>query len=320
MPGDGNVGTLSSFTIRGIFSTASLCARLLWHFRKAGRPSVVHLHWSRGMLGAVLAARVAHVPVVVTEHGGPWPAAPKGSRRLWEPRLTLNLSHAVVPVSDWLASQLVEKGVTAPMRVVPNIVDPADFFPADSRPGDSRPGAWVAVMVARLDGHPKGIPDAIEAVRLLTSQGVDVHLNIVGEGTGRPRFEALAEELQVTDRIHFLGGKSRGELGAILRQSHVFVSASRQFETFGVAIAEGMACGLPVVATDVGAIAELVVNDVNGVLVPESNPAELARGIRLALDREWDPRRIVETVARLDPIVVGQQISSVYADVINAGS
>ncbi len=139
----------------GRLTSAGLAIRLLWLFWREGRPDIIHIHWSRGMLGAVIAGRMLGIPVVVTEHGGSWANADPGSPRLRGPRRTLNLADAVIPVSNWLEKQLRNGGVTTATRVIPNIVDPHVFFPArEAQPT----GGGCARSPRGLCGTPQRIP------------------------------------------------------------------------------------------------------------------------------------------------------------------
>nr|WP_256364595.1 glycosyltransferase [Synechococcus sp. WH 8016] len=135
-------------------------------------------------------------------------------------------------------------------------------------------------MVARLEQH-KNQPCLIRAVALLRDQGVQADLWLVGEGSQRPKLESLIADLQLGSQVQLLG--SRRDIPALLSQLDLFVFAARPDEGFGIALAEAMAAGVPIVATDVGACREVLNGDQCGLLVEPNSPQALADGIRQAL-------------------------------------
>ena len=139
-------------------------------------------------------------------------------------------------------------------------------------------------MVARLEQH-KDQPSLIRALALLRDQGLCTDLWLIGEGSQRPLLEALIASLQLEHQVHLLG--SRRDIPELLSQLDLFVFSARPDEGFGIALAEAMAAGVPIVATDVGACHEVLEGGRCGLLVEPNSPQALANGIRQAL---VDPR------------------------------
>jgi glycosyltransferase involved in cell wall biosynthesis len=108
---------------------------------------------------------------------------------------------------------------------------------------------------------------------------------LVGDGPARPQLERLAAELGVGDRLVITGW--RDDARSYLETLDLFVLPSH-FEGFPLSAVEAMLAGRPVVATDVGGVAELVVHGATGLLVPRGDPEALSRSIRTLLD---DPER-----------------------------
>lgn len=135
-------------------------------------------------------------------------------------------------------------------------------------------------MVARLEQH-KDQPSLIHALALLRDRGVLADLWLIGEGSQRPQLEALIAELQLEEQVQLLG--SRRDIPALLVQLDLFVFSARPDEGFGIALAEAMAAGVPIVATDVGACHEVLQGGRCALLVEPNSPQALADGIRKAL-------------------------------------
>jgi glycosyltransferase involved in cell wall biosynthesis len=136
----------------------------------------------------------------------------------------------------------------------------------------------VLLAVARLT-RQKGIDVAIRALPDLPD---DTVLVVLGDGPERAALLRLARELGLVQRVFLLGRVP--DVGAWLGRATLLVHPAR-WEGFGLAVLEAMLSGLPVVATNVSALPELVVDGESGVLVPPDDAVALAHGIVRALDR-----------------------------------
>ncbi|MGD0283407.1 MAG: glycosyltransferase family 4 protein [Dissulfurispiraceae bacterium] len=135
----------------------------------------------------------------------------------------------------------------------------------------------VVMSACRLIGL-KGISYAIKAVAELVSKGHSIKYLIAGDGKERGKLEALAKESNISDRVVFLGRIPNSELPLYYSLADIAVFPSIADETFGISIAEAMACGAPVVSTRVGGIPEVVTED-TGLLVPPRDAHALAEAI-----------------------------------------
>ncbi|WP_322757172.1 glycosyltransferase [Synechococcus sp. CBW1107] len=135
-------------------------------------------------------------------------------------------------------------------------------------------------MVARLEPH-KDQPTLIRAAALLRDHGLPLQVWLIGEGSCRAQLEALIVDLHLQNQVQVLG--SRRDIPELLAQLDLFVFAARPDEGFGIALAEAMAAGVPIVATDVGACREVLDAGRCGLLVESGSPEALAAGIRQVL-------------------------------------
>jgi glycosyltransferase involved in cell wall biosynthesis len=158
--------------------------------------------------------------------------------------------------------------------VIPNAVD-VDAIPQARRDGDPP----LVVAVGRL-AEPK---DALTLVRALAAvPGRAFGALLVGDGPDRPAVEAEVRRLGLRDVLTLTG--TRDDVPALLAQADVFALSSRS-EGAPLSILEAMAAGLPVVASRVGGVPELVVDGETGLLVPPGDPAALAAALgRLVAD------------------------------------
>lgn len=111
------------------------------------------------------------------------------------------------------------------------------------------------------------------------------------EGNNRPELEQQVKTLGLEDCVRFLGLRRPDELSAILSAADVFVLATSN-EGWANVFLEAMACGLPVVTTDVGGNKEVVSNDSLGIVVPFGNSKALCQAIAISLQRSWDKAQI----------------------------
>ena len=126
----------------------------------------------------------------------------------------------------------------------------------------------------------KGQNLAIKIVAELKKRGIDVVLNILGEGPNRTKLEELIEKLELPDRIFLRGNVDDPE--NFLQNSLLYLHTA-SYEPFGLVLLEAMACGLPVVCADGGGNRDIIEEGVNGFLVKERNPKQLADKIELLL-------------------------------------
>jgi glycosyltransferase involved in cell wall biosynthesis len=244
------------------------------------RPDVVHSHSSKmGVLGRV-AAWVARVPVrLLTVHGWSFAAYDGLAGRffLWIERLMRPLTTAVVCVAEETRKQGLAARACDSRRtvVIPNAVDVQSFCATS---GGSRPAQIVGV--GRF-AYPKDFTTLLAA---LAGVRVPCHAVLAGDGPALPAVAAAVQEGGLSERVELLG--ARVDIPELLARSDVFVLSSRS-EGFPVSILEAMAAGLPVVATDVGGVAEAVEDGETGFLVPAADTEALARALeRLVSDAD----------------------------------
>jgi phosphatidylinositol alpha-1,6-mannosyltransferase len=176
-----------------------------------------------------------------------------------------------------------------PVEIVPNGVDLVAFPPAPGAPND---GPLRLLCVARLIER-KGQRQLISAVQRLSADGLDVTLELVGDGDSLETYQKLAGQLGVQERVTFCGYIPREEIAAHYTSAHVFVLPSYN-EGMSVAMLEAMAAGLPLVCTHTGGASELVQEHgptVNGFTYTWGDLDALTAILRrLALDRSMSRR------------------------------
>ncbi len=236
---------------------------------------VVHTHLVHADVYGGIAATLRRTKLVSTKHNDdPFRAGPFR----YAERALAHAADRVIAISDSLRRFTVER-VGIPAAKVETIhygldEPPAPWGenPADPIRGDAR----ILLSVSRLTAQ-KGID---VAVRALASLPGDAYLVVLGEGPERGAIEELARKLGVHDRVHLPGRVP--DVAAWLRRASVYVHPAR-WEGFGLAVLEAMVCGVPVVATNVSSLPELVVDGKTGVLVSPDDAAALAAGVERAL-------------------------------------
>ncbi len=279
---------------------------------REGTPAdILHAHVHRMGWGAVLAGSFLRRPVVISEHSSEWTQRTITRSALFRARIAFRRAALVCPVSAALQEAIERYGVKARFRVVPNAVDTRVFRPPERLP---RGPATRLVNVA-LHTEVKGLDVLLRAFATLAGRRPELTLDLVGEGSLTPQLKQLAGELGLGERVRFLGAAHPAEVADVLRGSHVFVLASRS-ETMGVVVAEALCCGLPVAATDVGGVPEIVHGE--GVLAPAGHVEGLAAAIEVVLDRypRFDRAAIARRAAsRFSLEAVGRQWDEIYRSV-----
>ncbi|GAA3559532.1 glycosyltransferase family 1 protein [Nonomuraea rosea] len=244
------------------------------------RPDVIHAHsWTSG-LAAVAGAKGLSVPVTQTFHT-------TDATHMKLERALGRRANAVIAGSGDEESALIRLGVPrGNIAIVPYGVDTERFQRrgAIATKGTRKRLVHVGPLTTDRGAHT--------IVRALQGLG-DVELIIAGgpepEDLDRDRdarrLRALAEQLGVSDRVTLLGQVKRAAVPKLMRSADAVVSVPREAVT-GIVALEAMACGVPVIASSVGAHLDSIIDGVTGLLVPPDRPARTAR---LARELLWDP-------------------------------
>lgn len=265
---------------------ATITALARW-FRR-WRPDVVNTHSSRDGWQAGIAARLARVPLILRSRHI---EVDYPSRRM--SRIAFGtLPHAVLTTSRRISTRLVAELGLDPARVhdVPTGIDPALFHPgippADLRGPLGLPASARFIGMVSVIRSWKGHAHFLDAAARLAPVHPELHFAIAGDGPGRDKLPAKIEAAGLTGRAHALG--HRADVAAVLRALDILVLPSTAHEGVPQIILQAQACGVPVVATRVGGIPEVVEDGVTGVLVPPADGAALAAALQPLLE---DPAR-----------------------------
>jgi N-acetyl-alpha-D-glucosaminyl L-malate synthase BshA len=283
---------------------------------------VLHAHYAiPHAISAYLARQVlgSDAPAIVTTlHGTDITLVGADPSFLPLTRFSIMKSDAVTVPSAWLAEathRLLDIPREVAIQVIPNFVDTARFAPGDAFEGAPENASDPTPATPRVLVHVsnfrslKRVQDvvAIFAETRLRLPGADVVLHLVGDGPDREHIRDLVRDRGLQAHVRFLG--ERIDLPQVLRQAALFLLPSES-ESFGLAALEAMSCGVPVVASDVGGVPEVVSHGETGLLAPVGDVAAMATHVVRLLE---DPalrrrlahaaRRRAETVFPLRPTV-----------------
>ncbi len=246
------------------------------------KPNILHVHYasSYGLMGVLS----GYHPLIISVWGTDVYNFPKSNlnRKLLE--FTLNRADAITSTSQVMAKE-ASKYTKNKIEVIPFGVDIHSFKPFNLRER-SKDGSIVIGTVKSLE-EKYGIDLLIKAFSILKAKYPqrNLHLTIVGGGSKEESLKKLARDLGVFDYINFTGPVNHSEISKYLNTFDVFVALSRE-ESFGVAVVEAMACGLPVVVSNVGGLTEVVEDRITGFVVPSEDPDSAARAIERILADE----------------------------------
>ncbi|HLI36176.1 MAG TPA: glycosyltransferase family 4 protein [Streptosporangiaceae bacterium] len=290
-------------------------------FLRAGGFDAVHTHSAKaGVLGRLAAHHVHAGRIVHTFHGFPFHQFQSRLRRQAYIRIERSvgkLTDVFLAVGSAVAAEAIRRRIAPPERVrtIGVAVDVTTPAPDPWARADARrllgvpPGMRVVGTVGRLD-FQKAPEDFISALAMLGSR--DVFGAWIGDGPLRQKAEKLAARRGLSGRIRFTG--ERSDVAALLPGFDVFAMASR-YEGLPCALVEAMVAGLPVVATTVNAVPDIVVAGETGLLVPAGRPDLLGRAIGYLLANPADAARLgAAGQARLGADLAPAALGTVLAD------
>ena len=282
---------------------------------KEGDFDVLHVHEPAAPSLSLLACWVASGPIVATVHT----ANPK-SRVMHAAspalRSALEKINGRIAVSEAARTTLVEH-LGGDAVLIPNGVATRRYAVAEPLPG--WPGTGGAIgFLGRMDEPRKGLSVLLRAFAVLGAERQGLRLLIAGPGDAEDVLERVPAPLR--DRVVLLGQVSEQDKVRMLHSVDVFCAPNTGGESFGIVLAEAMAAGAPIVASDLDAFRRVLQGGRAGGLFATGDPGDLARAARLVLD---DPERraklsaaATSAVSAYDWSVVARDVVSVYETVV----
>lgn len=280
----------------------------LINFLSKRKPSIVHTYLNTSNVFGVLAAKIAHVPIIISSRRdlGQFRSGIIGFLE----RFTARLSDKVVCVSEAARKHCVEReGIPAhKTEVIYNGVEVSNFLKlkADDRKLTTE-DSYVVGIIATMDRVEKGHREFIEAASLVLKVISSIEFLLIGDGPLRNSLQSIVHSLQLDEKIKFLG--KRNDIAELLLTMDISVNASYS-EGMSNTILESMAVGVPVVATAVDGNLETVIDGQTGILVPVKEPKAMAQEIiKILSDKELakqmghNARKLVEEKFTLEQMV-----------------
>jgi teichuronic acid biosynthesis glycosyltransferase TuaC len=279
-----------------------LSARLFWPALRLHRQhayDVIDAHFAHpeGIAAAMLHS-VLGVPFMITMRGSELRYRKQKIKSFWM-GWALRRADRVITVSGGLRDLAIDLGVNpGRVKVIPNGINGDVFFPRDRaacRHRHAIPADDGIILCAGDLAELKGHHRVIRALKTLVDAGLPARLLVVG-GVGRSgRFantlRNLVVECGLQERVRFLGEVQQETLAELMCAGDVFCMASSS-EGWPNVVNEALACGTPVVATDVGAVRQMIVCERYGSIVPLGDAHALADALTSALTHGWDRQAI----------------------------
>ncbi len=297
--------------------------------RRATPFDLIHVHWPvvPGILGWLL-ARWRRRPLVVTVHGGEIDPSEifsieMGSQKRQLTRLiagwVLRRADSVIVVGRYLVDVARRLGVPESRIAVINMgVDTTEFYPRARAQARARlgiePDRLVLLSVGSLT-PVKGHAYLIGAMPAIQRHHPSCHLYVVGDGPLQARLQAQTDELEIAERVTFVGPRPPDEIVWWLSAADLVIVPSIA-ESFGLVAVEALACGIPVVASRVGGLVEHIVDGENGFLVPPGDSRSIAEKVDALLSdlaRRMSMRtRCISTAKSVDARIQAQKVLDLY--------
>lgn len=286
--------------------------------QRSGLPDLIHVHvLTRLAIIALWMKFYYGIPYIVTEHwsryikvrdefGGFW-------RKLFT-RWVVEKAAMVTTVTHNLAAAMQSHGLrNNDYRILPNVVDTNKFCITDKKPDSVK----RLIHVSCFEDRSKNISGLLRALKKLSDFRQDFECIMIGDGMDFDAMRSLSKALDLDGIVHFTGLLEGQKLAQMLSSGHFLVLFSN-YENLPVVIPEALACGLPVVASKVGGIAE-VIGEENGILVEPGNETELTASMNTMLNQhmKYNPDKLRRTVVEKNsPEQVGKLLFSWYSELL----
>ncbi|VVB89281.1 Trehalose synthase [uncultured archaeon] len=245
---------------------------------------IVHSHWiPNGLVGA-FCKKILNKPLIVSVHGSDLIFLNNGFLKYLGLFILKNCDLCSVN-STATRDSVISKKIVKKLKIIPMGVDLNLFNPDTVSKINKTPitDDLVILTVGRLS-EEKGIKFLIEAMPAILKDIPAVKLMIVGDGPERKNLEQIVKRYDLTNVI-FVGTVLNEDMNKFYKKADVFVLPSLR-EGLGVVLLEAMACGIPVIGSNIGGITDIIRNKENGLLVEPENPKDIADKIIMLLSEE----------------------------------
>jgi glycosyltransferase involved in cell wall biosynthesis len=292
------------------------------------RTDVIHAHWSipQGLTG-ILCKKFLKIPCVTTIHGTDVFGL-RGQLLQTLNAMVINSSDVCTANSRSTARLARNMSKSKNIRVIPMGVD-LDLFQRSSEVellrSHYRRDGRIVLFVGRLIDL-KGVDYLIKALPRVIVRFPDVKLLIIGSGPQKDRLVHLTKQLGMERHVSFIGAVSQKDLIKFYSLAHLLVLPSivnhaGETEGLGVVLIEAMACGLPVIGSDVGGIPDLIKDGETGLLVKQKDPDLLAEKINILLGTSDLKQRLIENGYKMVKEnfswdIIADKFVEIYRDVL----
>lgn len=256
------------------------------YINRFGKPDIIHAHsvYPAGIIAYEI-SKTKNIPYIITEHLSTLAnnniSLVKKIKQFFVIDKNKHLiiksyrnSNSLTTVSNSLKELIIEKyHIEKKIDIIPNLVP--DFFWEDEYSGNKKHDIFTIIFIGGLTTIKNPFL-LLESIRLV-SHSENIKLQVIGEGVLKNKLQKYAEKTGISHLVEFHGRLAREKVREVLSKSHLLVSTST-FETFGVTIIEGLAKGIPVVATNSGG-PEDIIQMGDGVLVENHNAEDVASAI-----------------------------------------
>jgi len=275
------------------------------YINKNGHPDLIHVHVHSSAEAAIWAKQRFGIPYVITEHYSHFANNQLNSYQLKFAKRAFQFANERLCVSQSLGNTLTELFQLS-FKCIPNILDPR--FKLDNKLISSTPYLLSVGSLSKVKNHQL----LLKAFSRISQERPELNLIIAGEGPLKKDLISLSHELGISKRVKFVGNKTKSELTKLMSGAIRFCLPSN-YETFGVVLIESMACGTPVIATNVGGIPEIVDSSELGILC-KSDFKSFSDAILKSLDISYDNNKIAETtINKYGKVSFLEKITAVYS-------
>lgn len=303
--------------IPGLRALVRLCLYLPSLWQAFGRNDLVHLmansgwSWHLFAAPAILMARLRGRPVVVNYRGGEAQTFLEKQARFVVP--VLRRAQVLAVPSGFLEAVFEAYGVSA--QIVPNIVDRQRFYQATELPD-------VPHLVVTRNLEPiYDIPTALRAFAQVHPLFPLARLTIAGSGPELAHLQALCQQLNIAEAVSFCGRLDPDGVAALYRSATLMINPST-VDNMPNSVLEALACGVPVLSTDVGGVPYVVRHGQTALLVPSGNPEVMAEALRVLLSDKDVCARLraqgLQDVAAYEWSAVKARWLTLYRDLLSA--